>query len=64
MTCCDICGKELKSALQVSEVIVERVTDFNYHYDRYTLCSKCSKKINKFINFERARNNKRRCEND
>lgn len=64
MKCCDICGKELKSALQTNEVKVERVTTLNYYYDRYTLCSKCSEKINKFINFECARNNKRRCKDE
>lgn len=64
MTCRDICGKELKLALQESEVTVERLTKFNYYHEHYILCSKCSKKISKFINFERARNNKRRCEDE
>lgn len=27
-------------------------------------CPKCSKKLKKFINFERARNNKRRCDDE
>lgn len=28
-------------------------------YRSYTVCKKCAKKIDKYINFERARNNRR-----
>lgn len=56
--CCYMCGKLLKDKFGMFDVTVIFI------YRRYTICKKCSKKIDKFINFERARNNKRRCEDE
>lgn len=54
-------GRLLKKKAEMLDVVVDK-DDFIYR--SYTVCKKCSKKIDKFINFERARNNKRRCEDE
>ena len=59
MTCCDMCGKEIKLyGSAVTDVTIGR------GWSKYNavVCHKCSKKLKKFINFEKVKNNKRRCE--
>lgn len=61
MICCDMCGKEMKLyGFEVTDVTIGR------GLSKYSavVCHKCSKKLKKFINFERVRNNKRRCEDE
>lgn len=63
MTCCDMCGKEIKSILDQRDVeIITRILFANTLKYEKTICSKCSKKLKNFIAFECARNNKRRCD--
>jgi|GEM_PF-2164516 hypothetical protein len=65
MMCCDMCGKEIKSCSDQRYIeIITRILFANTLKYEKTICSKCSKKLKKFIAYERARNNKRRCEND
>ena len=61
MTRCYMCGRLLKRKAEMLDVTIDEDI---FIYRRYTVCKKCSKKIDKFINFERARNNKRRCEDE
>lgn len=57
MTCCDMCGKKMNNLdrrlVKISPGLLQC---------EFAICSKCSKKLKKFIYFERARNNKRRCD--
>ena len=59
MICCDMCGKEMNLyGLEGKGVTIGNgLSKYNA-----VVCLKCSKKLKKFINFEQARNNKRRCE--
>ena len=57
MMCCDMCGKEMNRYRKIT--ISKGLIEYSV-----AVCPKCSKKLKKFINFEQARNNKRRCEND
>ena len=59
MICCDMCGKEMK--LYGSEVTDVTICRCLSKYNA-VVCPKCSKKLKKFINFEKVKNNKRRCE--
>lgn len=59
MTHCYICGRLLEKKSEMLDVTVDEDI---FICKSYTVCEKCSKKIDKFINFERARNNKRRCD--
>lgn len=59
MTCCDMCGKEMK--LYGSEATAVTIGSGLSKYNA-VVCHKCSKKLKKFINFEQVKNNKRRCE--
>ena len=61
MTCCDMCGKEMKFYGRN-----EKDFTIGNGLSKYSavVCQKCSKKLKKFINFERARNNKRRCKDE
>ena len=61
MICCDMCGRLLKRKAEMLNVTVDEDI---FIYRNYTVCKKCFKKIDKFINFERARNNKRRCKDE
>lgn len=56
MTPCYMCGRLLKKKSEMLDVTIEKDVLI---YRSYTICKKCSKKIDKFINFERARNNRR-----
>lgn len=62
MICCDMCGKEIKNYSDQRDIeIITRILPLEY---RKAMCSKCTKKLKKFIAFERARNSKRRCEDE
>lgn len=56
MTLCYMCGRLLKKKSEMLDVTIEKDVLI---YRSYTVCKKCSKKIDKYINFERARNNRR-----
>lgn len=53
MTCCDMCGKEIKSILYQRDV--EIGNDIMIFARKRTVCRKCSKKLKRFIKFEAAR---------
>lgn len=53
---CYMCGRLLKKKSEMLDVTIEKDILI---YRSYTVCKKCSKKIDKYINFERARNNRR-----
>ena len=53
MTCCDMCGKEIKSILDQRDVeIGDKIMVFAR---KRTVCRKCSQKLKRFIKFEAAR---------
>ena len=56
MTHCYMCGRLLKRKTEMLDVVVDKDV---FIYRSYTVCKKCSKKIDKYINFERARTNRR-----
>lgn len=53
MTCCDMCGKEIKSILDQRNV--EIGNNIMVFARKRTLCRKCSRKLKRFIKFEAAR---------
>ena len=53
MTCCDMCGKEIKSILDQRDV--EIGNNIMVFARKRTLCRKCSQKLKRFIKFEAAR---------
>lgn len=59
MTCCDMCGEEMKFCGRN-----EKNVTIGSGLSKYSaaVCSKCAKKLKKFINFEQVKNNKRRCD--
>lgn len=59
MTCCDMCEKPIEKSTQQYRIKVERNRRGEWIFKDYTMCKHCSEKIDKFINFERARNNRR-----
>ena len=59
MTHCYMCGRLLKKKFEMLDVVIDEDI---FLYRHYIVCKKCSKKLRKFIAFERARNNKRRCD--
>ncbi len=64
MICCDMCGKHIEKSTKQYAVKVEYYRNFDWVFKEYTMCKRCSEKINKFIAFERMRNNKRRREDE
>ena len=56
MTHCYMCGRLLKKKSEMLDVVIDEDILI---YRSYTVCKKCSKKIDKFINFERVRTNRR-----
>lgn len=56
MIVCDMCGK--KKPVETIEFNDANPFIVRDHNDKYDLCEKCSKKLKRFIEFERARNNK------
>lgn len=62
MRICDMCGKQIKNKNNndIFKVNIETKNNNDYYaFCEYECCNKCSKKIKKFIDFERARNNRR-----
>ena len=54
MIVCDMCGKENpKCSVIISEPLL-----FSNKETEYTVCEHCKQKLKRFIEFERARNNK------
>ena len=53
MTCCDMCGKEIKSILDQRNV--EIGNNIMAFAKKRTMCRKCSQKLKRFIKFEAAR---------
>lgn len=53
MTCCDMCGKEIKSILNQRNV--EIGNNIMVFARKKTMCRKCSQKLKRFIKFEAAR---------
>nr|DAR27634.1 MAG TPA: MqsA [Caudoviricetes sp.] len=53
MTCCDMCGKEIKSILDQRDV--EIGNNIVVFVRKRTMCRKCSQKLKRFIKFEAAR---------
>ena len=56
MTPCYVCGRTFKRKAEMLNLAVDK--EFCI-YRSYTVCKKCAKKIDKYINFERARTNRR-----
>ena len=56
MTHCYVCGRPFKRKAEMLNLVVDK--EFCI-YRSYTVCKKCAKKIDKYINFERARTNRR-----
>lgn len=56
MTHCYVCGRLLKRKSEMLDVVIDEDILI---YRSYTVCKKCSKKIDKYIHFERARTNRR-----
>ena len=55
MTHCYMCGRLLKKKSEMLDVVIDEDILI---YRSYTVCKKCAKKIDKYINFERARTNR------
>ena len=53
MTCCDMCGKEIKSILDQRDVEIGNT--IMVFARKRTVCRKCSQKLKRFIKFEAAR---------
>lgn len=64
MMCCDMCGTPIENSTKQFTIKVEHNCQGEWIFKDYTMCKRCFKKIDKFINFERARNNKRRCDDE
>ena len=63
MKCCDMCSRTLKNPLlrngEVSYPVVIHNGSFQTPVDiELSLCSKCQRKLIRFIKFEQARNRK------
>lgn len=62
MIVCDMCGKKkIVKTIEFKEADPFSFTSsslFQNHDDEYDLCKKCSQKLKRFIEFERARSNK------
>ena len=54
MVVCDMCGKENPKC----PVIISEPLWFSNKETEHTVCGHCKRKLKRFIEFERARNNK------